>query len=66
MLSLHLPSNQETRGIVTVDDLRRMKPTALLVNTSRAPIIAEGALVSALEAGRPGFAAVIFTRKSRC
>jgi D-3-phosphoglycerate dehydrogenase / 2-oxoglutarate reductase len=35
-----------------------MKPTALLVNTSRAPIIAEGALVAALQKGRPGFAAV--------
>jgi D-3-phosphoglycerate dehydrogenase len=58
VLSLHLPANQETRGIVTRDDLRRMKPDALLVNTSRAAVIAEGALVAALEAGRPGFAAV--------
>ena len=58
VLSLHLPSNKETRGIVTADYLRRMKPTALLVNTSRAPIIADGALVAALAAGRPGFAAV--------
>jgi D-3-phosphoglycerate dehydrogenase len=55
---LHLPSNTETRGIVTADDLARMKPSALLVNTSRAPIIAEGALVDALQQGRPGFAAV--------
>ena len=47
-----------TRGIVTAGDLARMKPTALLVNTSRAPLIAPGALVSALEAGRPGMAAV--------
>jgi D-3-phosphoglycerate dehydrogenase len=47
-----------TRGIVTADDLARMKPTALLVNTSRAPLIAPGALVTALEAGRPGMAAV--------
>ena len=46
------------QGIITADDLARMKPTALLVNTSRAPIIAEGALVEALRRGRPGFAAV--------
>ncbi len=58
VLSLHLTLNNETRGIVTPQDLARMKPTALLVNTSRAPIIADGALVSALKAGRPGFAAV--------
>jgi D-3-phosphoglycerate dehydrogenase len=58
VISLHLPSNTETRGIVTADDLARMKPSALLVNTSRAPIIAEGALVDALQQGRPGFAAV--------
>src|SRR5215510_11962694 len=58
VLSLHLPGGKETRGIVTADDLARMKPTALLVNTSRAPIIAEGALVAALAKGRPGFAAV--------
>jgi D-3-phosphoglycerate dehydrogenase / 2-oxoglutarate reductase len=47
-----------TRHIVTADDLARMKPTALLVNTSRAALIAPGALVTALQAGRPGFAAV--------
>jgi D-3-phosphoglycerate dehydrogenase len=58
VLSLHLPSNSETRGIISADDLARMKPTALLVNTSRAPIIAAGALVAALQQGRPGFAAV--------
>jgi D-3-phosphoglycerate dehydrogenase len=58
VISLHLPSNNETRGIVTAADLARMQPTALLVNTSRAPIIAEGALVAALQQGRPGFAAV--------
>jgi D-3-phosphoglycerate dehydrogenase len=58
VLSLHLPGGKETRGIVTSGDLARMKPTALLVNTSRAPIIAEGALVAALAKGRPGFAAV--------
>ena len=58
VISLHLPSNSETRGIVTAEDLARMKSTALLVNTSRAPIIADGALVAALQKGRPGFAAV--------
>jgi D-3-phosphoglycerate dehydrogenase len=58
VISLHLPANKETRGIVTAADLARMKPTALLVNTSRAPIVAEGALVAALRNGRPGFAAV--------
>ena len=58
VLSLHLPGGKDTRGIVTADDLSHMKPTALLVNTSRAPIIAEGALVAALQKGRPGFAAV--------
>src|SRR5262245_20629325 len=58
VLSLHLPGNRETRGIITADDLARMQPTALLVNTSRAPIIAAGALVAALAKGRPGFAAV--------
>jgi D-3-phosphoglycerate dehydrogenase len=58
VLSLHLPGAHETRGIITADDLARMKPTALLVNTSRAPIIEEGALVAALHRGRPGFAAV--------
>ncbi len=47
-----------TRGIVTAADLARMKPTAVLVNTSRAPLIEPGALVAALKAGRPGMAAV--------
>ena len=58
VLSIHLPLNGETRGIITADDLGRMKSTALIVNTSRAPIIAEGALAEALRRGRPGFAAV--------
>ena len=58
IMSLHLPLNKETRGIVTREDLARMKPAALIVNTSRAGIIAEGALVEALKAGRPGLAAV--------
>jgi D-3-phosphoglycerate dehydrogenase len=58
VLSLHLPANEETRGIVNPADLARMKREALLVNTSRAAIIADGALVEALRRGRPGFAAV--------
>jgi D-3-phosphoglycerate dehydrogenase len=58
VLSLHLPANAQTRGIVTAGDLARMKPTALLVNTSRAAIIEPGALEAALKSGRPGFAAV--------
>ena len=47
-----------TRNIVTAADLARMKPSALIVNTSRAPLIEPGALVAALQAGRPGMAAV--------
>jgi D-3-phosphoglycerate dehydrogenase / 2-oxoglutarate reductase len=58
ILSLHMRLVDATRGIVTAADLARMKPTALLVNTSRAPLIAPGALVNALRAGRPGLAAV--------
>jgi D-3-phosphoglycerate dehydrogenase len=58
ILSLHIPLNKETRGIVTRTDLALMKPKALIVNASRAGLIAEGALVEALKAGRPGFAAV--------
>ena len=58
IVTIHLPLNKETRGIVTAEDLMRMKPTALFVNTSRAPIVAEGALVEALQKGRPGYAAV--------
>jgi D-3-phosphoglycerate dehydrogenase / 2-oxoglutarate reductase len=58
VLSLHIPLNPETRGLVAAGDLRRMKPTALLVNTSRARLIEDGALVAALREGRPGFAAV--------
>ena len=49
---------EATRHIVTAADLARMKPTSLLVNTSRAPLIEPGALVNALRAGRPGMAAV--------
>ena len=58
ILTLHLPLNAETRGIVKRADLARMKPTALIVNTSRAPLIEEGALAEALRQGRPGRAAV--------
>jgi D-3-phosphoglycerate dehydrogenase / 2-oxoglutarate reductase len=58
VLTLHLPLNKETRGIVTADDLACMKRDALLVNTSRAGIIEEGALLAALRRGRPGRAAV--------
>jgi D-3-phosphoglycerate dehydrogenase len=58
VLSLHLRLVNATRGIVTPADLALMKPTALLVNTSRAGLIAPGALVEALRSGRPGLAAV--------
>ena len=58
VLSLHMRLVDATRHIVTASDLARMKPTALLVNTSRAPLIEPGALVAALRAGRPGAAAV--------
>ena len=58
VISLHMRLVDATRGIVTEADLARMKPTALLVNTSRAPLIQPGALVAALRAGRPGYAAV--------
>jgi D-3-phosphoglycerate dehydrogenase len=58
VLSLHLPLNAETRGVVKAADLALMKADALIVNTSRAQIIEEGALVAALERGRPGRAAV--------
>ena len=58
IVSLHMRLVASTRGIVTAGDLGRMKPTALIVNTSRAPLIEPGALVSAVRAGRPGMAAV--------
>jgi D-3-phosphoglycerate dehydrogenase len=58
VVSLHLRLVDATRGIVTAEDLARMKPTALIVNTSRAQLIAPGALAAALKAGRPGMAAV--------
>lgn len=58
VVSLHMRLVPATRGIVTADDLARMQPTALLVNTSRAGLVAPGALEAALRAGRPGMAAV--------
>ena len=58
VLSLHLRLAEETRGIVRLDDLARMKPTALLVNTSRAELIEPDALICALNRGRPGLAAI--------
>lgn len=58
VISLHMRLVEKTRGIVTAEDLAGMKPTALLVNTSRAALIESGALVSALRAGCPGMAAV--------
>ena len=58
VLSLHLRLNAETKGIVCAADLARMKPTALLVNTARAELIQPGALLEALQRGRPGYAAL--------
>jgi D-3-phosphoglycerate dehydrogenase len=58
VISLHLRLLPATRHIVKAEDLARMRPTAMLVNTSRAPLIEPGALVAALRAGRPGYAAV--------
>jgi len=62
VLSLHLRLNEATRGIVTADDLARMRHDALFVNTSRAELVAENALEEALHRGRPGYAALdVFT-----
>ena len=58
VISLHLRLIDATRGIVTAADLARMKPTALIVNTSRAGLVEAGALEQALRRGRPGMAAV--------
>ncbi len=58
VLSLHLRLHDDTRGIVKLDDLLRMKPTSLLVNTSRAELLEENALVSALARNRPGMVAI--------
>lgn len=62
VLSLHLRLADGTRAIVTAEDLARMKPDALFVNTSRAELVAEGALEAALKSGQPGYAALdVFT-----
>ncbi len=58
VLSLHLRLSDQTRGLVTLQDLSLMKPTSVLVNTSRAELIEEGSLVAGLNRGRPGLAAV--------
>ena len=58
VVSLHMRLVPVTRHIVKADDLARMRPDAILVNTSRAPLIEPGALLAALAAGRPGYAAV--------
>ena len=64
VLSLHLRLAEATRGIVTAADLARMKPDALFVNTSRAELVEPGALEAALQAGRPGMAALdVFTEE---
>ena len=58
VLSMHLRLSEETFGMVTLEDMSRMKPTALLVNTSRAELIESEALIAALNRGRPGMAAI--------
>ena len=58
VLTVHLRLNDSTRALIKLDDLARMKPTALFVNTSRAELVADNALVSALNKGRPGLAAI--------
>lgn len=57
-VSLHLRLNADTRGFVALADLLRMKPTSHLINTARSQLIESGALVKALDAGRPGFVAL--------
>jgi D-3-phosphoglycerate dehydrogenase len=58
VVSVHLRLTEETRGIVRLEDLARMKPTALFVNTSRSELVEQDALLAALNRGRPGMAAV--------
>ena len=58
VLSISIRLQRETRGIVGPDDFARMKPTALFVNVARAELVQPGALLEALRAGRPGYAAV--------
>jgi D-3-phosphoglycerate dehydrogenase len=65
IVTLHVRLNSQTHGMVTAQDLACMRPTALLVNTSRSELIAPGALEAALRAGRPGFAAVDVFEQAR-
>jgi D-3-phosphoglycerate dehydrogenase len=58
VVSIHVRLAASTRGLVTLEDLLCMKPTAVFVNTSRAALVEPGALLTALRLGRPGFAAV--------
>ena len=58
VLSVHLRLNEQTQSIISLEDLSRMKPTALFVNTSRAELVTPDALIAALNRGRPGMAAV--------
>ena len=58
VVSLHLRLKEATKGLVKKSDLLQMKPNALLVNTARAGLIEEGALLEALKAGNPGFATI--------
>lgn len=58
VLSVHLRLNDETTGLITLEDLSRMKPTSLFVNTSRAELVESDALLAALNRGRPGLAAI--------
>lgn len=58
VLSLHLQLNDETRHVVKLEDMLRMKPTSLFVNTSRAELLEENALIAALNRGHPGMAAI--------
>lgn len=67
VVSLHVRLNSQTRGMVGTEDLARMRPDALIVNTSRAGLIAPGALVAALDSGRPGMAAMdVFETEPLC
>ncbi len=58
VISLHVKLTPQTRGIITADDLAQMRPASVLVNTSRSALIAQGALLAGLDAGRPGMAAL--------
>ena len=58
VVSLHLQLTEETRASITHEDLARMKPTSLLVNTSRAELLQPDALIAGLNRGHPGMAAI--------